>query len=149
MIPSWDRGRLLLFFLVAGFGRGLVGLGLPTLDSAFAANQTLINPIIDSREAITHVTIKDANTLVIGGMKMIRKVSRESKIPGLGDIAFIKWLFRNERSQNQVNDLYFFVTPRLMKKNPQAATPTLYYARDVSKSTAVIQAPPAANPTKL
>ena len=122
---------------------------LPTLNSAFVPNQTLINPIIDSREAITHVTIKDANTLVIGGMKMIRKVSRESKIPGLGDIAFIEWLFKNERSQNQVNDLYFFVTPRLMKMNPQAATPTLYYARDASKSTTVIQDPPTANPTKL
>ncbi len=31
---------------------------LPTLDSAFALNQTLVNPMIDSREAITHVTIK-------------------------------------------------------------------------------------------
>ncbi|MCP4374713.1 MAG: type II and III secretion system protein [bacterium] len=102
---------------------------LPTLDSDFAANQAMVNPIIDSREAITHVTIKDKNTLVIGGMKMIRKVNRESKIPGLGDIAFIEWLFKNQRTQKQVNDLYFFVTPRLIRKNRQSPPPTLYYAR--------------------
>jgi type II secretory pathway component GspD/PulD (secretin) len=109
---------------------------LPTMDSAFAPNQTLINPIIDSREAITHVTIKDKNTLVIGGMKMIRKVSRESKIPGLGDIAFIEWLFKNQRSQKQVNDLYFFVTPRLIKKGAPSAPPTLHYTREASINTA-------------
>jgi type II secretory pathway component GspD/PulD (secretin) len=102
---------------------------LPTMNSDFVPNQAMINPIIDSREAITHVTIKNKNTLVIGGMKMIRKISRESKIPGLGDIAFIEWLFKNQRSQKQVNDLYFFVTPRLTQKNLQTPPPTLYYAR--------------------
>jgi len=116
---------------------------LPTLDSAFTLNQTLVNPIIDSREAITHVTIRDRNTLVIGGMKMIRKVSRESKIPGLGDIEFFEWLFKNERSQRQVNDLYFFVTPRLIRANSQTATPTLYYVREASRNTA----PRPQNPT--
>jgi len=109
---------------------------LPTMESAFVPNQTLINPIIDSREAITHVTIKDRNTLVIGGMKMIRKVSRESKIPGLGDIAFIEWLFKNQRSQKQVNDLYFFVTPRLTKRGAPSAPPTLHYTRKASINTA-------------
>jgi len=110
---------------------------LPSMDSAFVPNHTLINPIIDAREAITHVTIKDKNTLVIGGMKMIRKVSRESKIPGLGDMVLVEWLFKNQRSQKQVNDLYFFVTPRLVNKASQAAPPTLYYSRDPSPKTAV------------
>jgi len=119
---------------------------LPTMESAYAPNQTLINPIIDSREAITHVTIKDKNTLVIGGMKMIRKVSRESKIPGLGDIAFIEWLFKNQRSQKQVNDLYFFVTPRLIKKTARSAEPALYYTRDATRNTEIAPPPPAPKP---
>jgi type II secretory pathway component GspD/PulD (secretin) len=131
---------------------------LPTMESAFVPSQTLVNPIIDSREAITHVTIRDRNTLVIGGMKMIRKVSRESKIPGLGDMAFIEWLFKNERSQSQVNDLYFFVTPRLLTKDSPTAAPTLYYIREATKNTsapppkpkppvAVKKPAPAAKPT--
>ncbi|MBT3200458.1 MAG: hypothetical protein HN350_11125 [Phycisphaerales bacterium] len=117
---------------------------LPSMDTAFAPGRTLINPIIDSREAITRVTIKDRNTLVIGGMKMIRKVTRESKIPGLGDIAALGWLFKNHHSQKQINDLYFFVTPRLIRNNTPDATPVLYYARDASKNTAL--APAVAKP---
>jgi type II secretory pathway component GspD/PulD (secretin) len=116
---------------------------LPSMESAFAARQTLINPIIDSREAITHVTIRDKSTLVIGGMKMIRKVTRESKIPGLGDIPVLQWLFKNHHSQKQTNDLYFFVTPRLITSNQRTATPILYYTREPSKNTAFLQNPTA------
>ena len=47
---------------------------------------TLVNPIIDSREAETAVTIDDGNTLVISGLRMIRTTTRENKIPGLGDL---------------------------------------------------------------
>jgi len=76
--------------------------------------QALINPVIDSREAETSVTVPDRSTLVIGGLRMIRHITRERKIPGLGDIWGMEWLFKNHRSQRQLNDLYFFVTPRVV-----------------------------------
>jgi len=77
--------------------------------------QTLINPIFDSREAETSVTVPDGNTLVIGGLRMVRHITRERKIPGLGDLPLVEWLFKNHRSQRQLNDLYFFVTPRIIR----------------------------------
>lgn len=76
---------------------------------------TIINPILDSREAETFVDVRHGNTLVVGGMRMVRKVTRESKVPGLGDIDFLGWLFKSHRSQKQITDLYFFVTPRLVQ----------------------------------
>ncbi len=88
---------------------------LPTLESGFESHRQLINPTIDTREAETYVTISDGNTLVIGGMKMVRTVSRESKVPWLGDTEALGWLFKNQRSQKQVNDLYFFVTPKIIQ----------------------------------
>ena len=54
------------------------------------------------------------NTLVFGGLRMIRTTSRESKLPGLGDIPLLGNLFKNHRSQKQQTDLYFFVTPQLL-----------------------------------
>jgi Flp pilus assembly secretin CpaC len=86
---------------------------LPTLTGQTASN-TLINPIIDSREAETAVTIDDGSTLVISGLRMIRTTTRENKVPGLGDIPVLGWMFKNHRSQQQMTDLYFFVTPTLM-----------------------------------
>lgn len=77
--------------------------------------QTLVNPIFDSREAETSVTVPDKSTLVIGGLRMVRQITRERKIPGLGDIWGLEWLFKNHRSQREVNDLYFFITPRIIR----------------------------------
>jgi type II secretory pathway component GspD/PulD (secretin) len=83
--------------------------------------QTILNPVIDSREAETFVTVENDATLVIGGLRMIRTITRERKVPLLGDIKLLEWFFKSHRSQNQVNDLYFFITPRLIKTNRKAA----------------------------
>jgi type II secretory pathway component GspD/PulD (secretin) len=86
--------------------------------------ETLTNPIIDSREAETFVTVADGDTLVIGGLRMIRTVTREKKVPGLGQIPLLEWLFKNHRSQNSVSDLYFFVQPRVVRTaRPVAGAP--------------------------
>ena len=77
-------------------------------------DKVLVNPIIESREAETAVTVADGDTLVISGLRMARTTVRENKVPGLGDIPLIGWLFKNHRSQQQMTDLYFFVTPTLL-----------------------------------
>jgi hypothetical protein len=77
-------------------------------------DKMLVNPIIESREAETAVTVFDGDTLVISGLRMSRTTTRENKVPGLGDIPLLGWLFKNHRSQQQLTDLYFFVTPTLL-----------------------------------
>jgi type II secretory pathway component GspD/PulD (secretin) len=61
------------------------------------------------------VTIHDRDTLVISGLRMIRVTTRESKIPGLGDLPMVGNLFKNHRDQQQLTDLYFFLTPTLLE----------------------------------
>jgi type II secretory pathway component GspD/PulD (secretin) len=90
---------------------------LPTLAGGTAngsADLAAVNPIIDSREAETQVTIQNGDTLVISGLRMVRSTSREEKIPGLGEMPGLGWLFKNHRTQQQMTDLYFFVTPALL-----------------------------------
>jgi len=93
------------------------------------AGQALVNPVLDSREAETFVTVNNESTLVIGGLRMVRTITRERKMPGLGDIPLIEWLFKSHRSQNHISDLYFFITPRMVKSNgpsrPQPVALTL------------------------
>ena len=86
---------------------------LPTLEG-HNNPRTLMNPIIDSREAETAVTVDDGSTLVISGLRMIRTTTRENKIPGLGDLPVLGWMFKNHRTQQQQTDLYFFLTPTLL-----------------------------------
>ena len=87
---------------------------LPVMVGGHAMSDSLVNPIIDSREAETAVTIDDRCTLVISGLRMVRTTTRENKVPGLGDVPLLGWLFKNHRSQEVVTDLYFFVTPTLL-----------------------------------
>lgn len=88
---------------------------LPTIQSSGTSFSSLIvNPVIDTREAETAVTVEDGNTLVISGLRMVRQITRTDKIPGLGDIPVLGWMFKNQRTQQQQTDLYFFVTPTLL-----------------------------------
>ena len=50
---------------------------LPTLDGTDRPPSVLINPIIDSREAETQVTVDDGDTLVISGLRMVRRPREE------------------------------------------------------------------------
>ena len=114
-------------------GRETVKLHVVTAVSAIAgfselssmtqkeAGQALINPVLDSREAETTVTVENESTLVIGGLRMIRTITRERKLPGVGDVPMLEWFFKSHRSQNRLSDLYFFLTPRLIKTNDKNA----------------------------
>jgi type II secretory pathway component GspD/PulD (secretin) len=92
---------------------------VPTLTGQ-NAREFLMNPVIDSREAETAVTIENGSTLVISGLRMTRTTTREEKVPGLGDLPLLGWMFKNHRSQQQLTDLYFFVTPTLLDADSAA-----------------------------
>ena len=88
--------------------------GFSALPLMNGGSNPLTNPVIDSREAETSVTVDEGSTLVISGLRMMRTTTREDKIPGLGDVPVLGWLFKNHRSQQQQTDLYFFITPTLL-----------------------------------
>ncbi len=96
---------------------------LPTLrgDPGQRGSPLLLNPVIDSREAETNVTVAQGDTLVISGLRMVRTTTREDKIPGLGDLPILGHLFKNHRTQRQMTDLYFFLTPRMIEPGVSVA----------------------------
>ena len=76
----------------------------------------LVNPVIKLREAQTDVSVKKGDTLVISGLRKVRTFTRKNEIPVLGDIPLLGNLFKSMRSQQQLTDLYFFITPHLIKQ---------------------------------
>ena len=89
--------------------------GFQELANMDGATVPAVNPIFDTREAETYVTVPDGSALVIGGLRQSRTITREDKVPLLGDIPYLGWLFKSLRSQKQITDLYFFVTPRIIQ----------------------------------
>jgi general secretion pathway protein D len=72
-------------------------------------------PQTSAREAETTVRVKDGDTLVIGGLIRDEDIKQMSKIPLLGDIPLLGYLFRNESRTHRRSEVMVFLTIRLMK----------------------------------
>ena len=78
---------------------------------------TQAGPAIDTKQVTTEVLVENGGTIGIGGIYTQDESTQQSKIPWLGDIPFIGFLFRNERRFNDRRELLVFVTPRIIKDN--------------------------------
>jgi type IV pilus assembly protein PilQ len=73
-------------------------------------------PTITTREATTDMLVKDGDTVVIGGLYRRTIQSNQSGIPGLSSIPVLGWLFRQERQQDDSDELLIFLTPRIIRQ---------------------------------
>jgi general secretion pathway protein D len=76
-------------------------------------------PTIAKREIKTTITVPDRATVVISGLIREDKARRERKIPLLGDIPWLGWLFRYQTDTTRRNNLLVFVTPRIIEGGEQ------------------------------
>lgn len=63
----------------------------------------------------TNVIIKKNNTVILGGLTNEQNLKDDSKIPLLGDIPILGWLFRSKDYQEGKNELVFFITPEIVE----------------------------------
>lgn len=72
------------------------------------------SPTIAKRTVSTTVSVPDGRTIVIAGLTRTNVVESKRKVPLLGDIPLLGWLFRwNSRSETETN-IIIFVTPRIV-----------------------------------
>ena len=71
-------------------------------------------PSINTRNVKTSVLVNDGDTVVLGGIYETNDTSTVNKVPLLGDIPLIGWLFRNTQLTNNKDELLIFVTPKIM-----------------------------------
>ncbi|MBK8978897.1 MAG: type II and III secretion system protein [Planctomycetes bacterium] len=83
--------------------------------SGFAATEPVPTPIIVSREAATSVHLREGESTVIGGLVQEIQLDSESKLPILGDIPILGYLFRSTSTQEQRTMLEFYITPRILR----------------------------------
>jgi len=69
-----------------------------------------------SRAAKTTVVVQDGDTAVIGGLVRDRVTETATKIPLLGDIPLLGWLFRSKTSTSLKQNLLVFITPQIVKQ---------------------------------
>lgn len=67
------------------------------------------------RSAKTSVVVKDADTVVIGGLIQNRDEETVNKIPLLGDIPILGYLFKTTSKTKQKTNLMILLTPRIVR----------------------------------
>ncbi|MCA9287081.1 MAG: hypothetical protein KDA05_00765 [Phycisphaerales bacterium] len=100
-------------------GDGFVRLEVHPTISAVSARTTEISedfsaPIITQRFVRTTVTVKDGETLVIGGLLQTRNEERQTRVPILGSIPGVGSIFRTTQHTNQTTELLIIITPRVV-----------------------------------
>ncbi len=69
---------------------------------------------IDTQEIGTQVLVNNGETIVLGGIYQQQVINSVSKVPILGDIPYLGWLFRTSTEFNEKKELLIFVTPRII-----------------------------------
>jgi len=66
------------------------------------------------RQSTTEVTVQNGETIIIGGLRQQEMSEVTIKVPILGDIPLLGWLFKKEETQIRHSVLTIFITPRVM-----------------------------------
>ncbi|HLW73911.1 MAG TPA: type IV pilus secretin PilQ [Gammaproteobacteria bacterium] len=78
-------------------------------------------PSIDTRDVKTTVLVNSGDTIVLGGIYATTKTISSTKVPLLGDLPLLGWLFRNTQTQDNKDELLVFVTPKIVDEAVTAA----------------------------
>ncbi len=73
-------------------------------------------PSIDTRQISTQVLVNDGETVVLGGIFETERREVSSKVPLLGDIPLLGYLFRSNQSVSNKAELLIFVTPKILRE---------------------------------
>jgi len=87
-------------------------------------------PTTFKRKADTTVVVHNNETIVIGGIIGQDSSSSEFKVPLLGDIPLLGWLFKTRTTFHNKTNLYIFITPKIVD-NPAELASIYYKKRDI------------------
>lgn len=69
---------------------------------------------LNSRSAKTKVLVRNGQTAVIGGIYQNDVTEKEFKVPMLGNIPILGWLFKSKAKTDEKIELMIFLTPRIL-----------------------------------
>jgi type IV pilus assembly protein PilQ len=78
--------------------------------------QTGSGVAIDTKHVKTEVLVDNGGTVVIGGIFTQNTKNQSNKIPLLGDIPVLGWLFKNNEVIDDKTELLIFITPKIVSE---------------------------------
>ncbi|MGX9726593.1 MAG: type II secretion system secretin GspD [Candidatus Electronema sp. VV] len=84
-------------------------------------------PTTYKRSAATTVVVHNQEIVVIGGMIGQDATSGDYKVPVLGDVPVLGWLFKTHENSGRKTNMFIFIAPRIVNSAPELAD--LYYKK--------------------
>ena len=99
---------------------GYVNLEVTQEVSAATTEQQFGAPVISTREASTHLFVRDGQTVVIGGLMEDQQQRSRSGIPLLKDIPLLGLFFGTTQRFTSQSELFIFLTPHIVATDADA-----------------------------
>ena len=113
VVREGDINRIKMTVLVENNSRGVV------VDLGASGGQP---PAINKRKAETQVLIKEGERLVIGGVTNSESEEAVRRVPLMGDIPLLGWLFKQRGDRNVSTELVVFITPSIVRRDATTAS---------------------------
>jgi len=78
-----------------------------------------IPPDLNKRQLSAVVTVQDGERVILGGLIQSKDSINENKVPLLGDIPILGWLFKYEEKINTIEELIIVIEPHIIKNGKQ------------------------------
>ncbi len=85
------------------------------------SNRTM-PPDLQRRQLSSVVTVKDGNRIILGGLINTKNTNKSNKVPILGDIPIINYLFKYEEKIKTVQELVIIIEPHIIHKNKNSVS---------------------------
>ncbi|MBE0534557.1 MAG: hypothetical protein IH624_02730 [Phycisphaerae bacterium] len=93
---------------------GRIHLVVDVKVGTFTFTQDAGLPELTTRESATEVTVEQGETIVIGGLRQQEKSHTVTKVPLLGDLPLLGFLFKHQETRIRHNVLTIFITPQVL-----------------------------------
>jgi type IV pilus assembly protein PilQ len=77
-------------------------------------------PAIDTKSVVTQIMVNNGDTAVIGGIYQETVNNNVTKVPFLGDLPILGYLFKQTSKDIEKTELLIFLTPRVVKESVTA-----------------------------
>lgn len=90
------------------------------IDETVTKETGTLQPTTRKRVTETTVMCRNNETIVLSGLIGKSRSEGNSKVPGLGDMPVLGWLFKNKSVIDDRTNLYVFITPRITAPGSEA-----------------------------
>jgi pilus assembly protein CpaC len=82
-------------------------------------------PALSTRRTETELELRNGQTFAIAGLLNNTVTSTLSKVPGIGDIPILGYLFKSKAAQKNQTELVVMITPEILANGSRGVTPDL------------------------